>query len=125
MNESDAGNHPNESQVVVQSPEDAHQPVEVHSEFHLEHVRESWDGPLPPPGALQHYDAVVPGAANRILEMAENQQRNIAELRKAASEREDKALSLADKTLTSDASQSRTGLWLGFILPLVGMAIAA
>ena len=33
----------------------------------------SWEGPLPPPAMLHGYDIVVPGAANRILEIAERQ----------------------------------------------------
>ncbi|MYC29849.1 MAG: DUF2335 domain-containing protein [Chloroflexi bacterium] len=33
----------------------------------------AWQGPLPPPGALQAYDDVIPGAADRILKMAEDQ----------------------------------------------------
>lgn len=30
-------------------------------------------GPLPSPSTIQHYDAVVPGAAERILQMAERE----------------------------------------------------
>ena len=33
----------------------------------------SWKGPLPPPNQLQLYDNLVPGAASRILNMAETQ----------------------------------------------------
>lgn len=32
-----------------------------------------WGGPIPPPEHLAQYEAVVPGAANRILTMAEKQ----------------------------------------------------
>jgi uncharacterized membrane protein len=31
-------------------------------------------GPIPPPDALAHYDTIIPGAAERILQMAEKEQ---------------------------------------------------
>ena len=88
-------------------------------------VQASWSGPLPPPGALQQYDAVAPGAANRILVMAENVQQHEIDLEKAASAREDMTLSLADKTLTSDVSQSKRGLWFAFIIALLVIGLGA
>lgn len=88
-------------------------------------LQASWSAPLPPPGALQQYDAIVPGAADRILRMAENVQQHNIELEKAASAREDKTLALADKTITSDASQSRWGLWFAFIIALLGIGVGA
>ena len=33
----------------------------------------SWSGPLPPPKVLEAYDRLVPGAAERIMKMAEQQ----------------------------------------------------
>ena len=33
----------------------------------------SWRGPLPPPSALQSYEEVLEGSADRILKMAEKQ----------------------------------------------------
>ena len=74
-------------------------------------LQASWSGPLPPPGALQQYDAAVPGAVNRILVMAENAQQHEIDLEKAASARE-------DKILASDVSQSKRGLWFAFISAL-------
>jgi uncharacterized membrane protein len=35
-----------------------------------------YSGPLPPPAVLQRYDQVVPGAAERILRMAEGQSKH-------------------------------------------------
>lgn len=34
-------------------------------------VAASFEGPLPPPSMLEHYNEIVPGAAERILAMAE------------------------------------------------------
>lgn len=37
---------------------------------HLVHF--GFEGPLPPPHILEHYEAILDGAADRILKMAEN-----------------------------------------------------
>ena len=37
---------------------------------------QAWRGPLPPPEQLQQYEVVVPGAGDRILRMAEEEQRH-------------------------------------------------
>lgn len=34
-------------------------------------IERSFSGPLPPPDALDHYERILPGAAERILRMAE------------------------------------------------------
>lgn len=39
-------------------------------------VSETYSGPLPPPEALARYDQIVPGAAERILCMAENEMKH-------------------------------------------------
>lgn len=36
---------------------------------------EQWQGPLPPPAVLEKFNQIVPGSADRILKMAENEQR--------------------------------------------------
>lgn len=35
--------------------------------------QQSFEGPIPPPALLEHYDKIVPGAAERILAMAESE----------------------------------------------------
>lgn len=40
----------------------------------------SFSGPIPPPAILHQYDAVIPGAAERILKMAEEQSKHRQEL---------------------------------------------
>ena len=37
---------------------------------------ETWHGPLPPPSILGEYEAALPGSADRILAMAESEQKN-------------------------------------------------
>ena len=43
-----------------------------------------WEGPLPPPAALKHFDRINPGGAARILAMAEEQQAHRIEFGKKA-----------------------------------------
>ena len=64
-------------------------------------------GPLPPPAKLEQYDLIVPGAAERIIKMAEDQ----------AAHR----MRLESKVIDSDISNSRRGLNYAFILGLSGM----
>lgn len=49
--------------------DDDKQKTEVHQVSQME----AWHGPLPPPESLKQYDVIVPGAAERILLMAEKE----------------------------------------------------
>lgn len=72
-----------------------------------------WSGPLPPPEALQKFNEVIPGGAERILKMAELEQRH-------RFEREGQALVAA-------VSDTKRGQWLGAVVAVVaiGGAVAA
>jgi uncharacterized membrane protein len=37
-------------------------------------VSQQWSGPLPPPGALQQFDQIIPDGANRIMGLIEREQ---------------------------------------------------
>lgn len=37
-------------------------------------ITQQWQGPLPPPAALESFERVIPGSADRILTMAEKEQ---------------------------------------------------
>ena len=62
----------------------------------------SWEGPLPPPKALQQFEEIVPGAAGRILEMAEKQS--------------DHRIQMEKTVIVGDSRRSYLGLFLAFIL---------
>ena len=49
---------------IADDPQVLEQVIEQHS---------SWRAPLPPPDALEHYERILPGAADRVLRMAERQ----------------------------------------------------
>jgi len=54
------------------SPQLSPQKQEI-KQLALEAIAEVFSGPLPPPSVLSQYNQVVPGAAERIIAMAESQ----------------------------------------------------
>lgn len=69
----------------------------------------SFSGPLPHPDILQGYKDVVPGAAERILAMAEKQ----AEHRQK----------IESKVINKQLAQTSLGQWFAFILTIVCIAV--
>lgn len=68
---------------------------------------ESFQGPIPPPTILEHYDQIQPGFAERILVMAERQGAHRMQLENIA--------------LQGQINRSNRGQVFGFILGLVGL----
>ena len=66
-----------------------------------------FSGPLPHPAILEHYNRVVPGAAERILVMAEEQ----------AKHRRD----LESRVIKSDIVNAKLGLALGFLVGCIAI----
>ena len=87
-------NFSNKGGMVVRS--------EVHSAF---------SGPLPPPEILKKFDEVVPGAAERIIKMAEEQSLH--------------RRGLEQKVIDSDIARSKWGQILGFLIAIIGLIVAA
>jgi uncharacterized membrane protein len=67
----------------------------------------TFQGPLPPPEVLRQYDQLLPGAAERIISMWENQARHRQQLEK--------------DVIASDIKDSKLGLTLGFIVAVVAV----
>lgn len=65
-------------------------------------------GPLPPPEVFAGYDQVLPGAAERILKMAEDE----------ANHRR----SQESKLVISTCQDGRLGLWMGFLIGVLGIS---
>ncbi len=74
-------------------------------------MSESHSGPLPHPRILAGYEKIVPGAANRILAMAENE----AEHRH----------SVDDRCIRIDSRDSLLGIICAFVLGLTAMIVGA
>lgn len=80
-------------------------------------------GPLPQPGELERYEAIAPGAANRILAMAESQQKHRQALEnltvQANLSAQQRQLSLAERQTQAVTRSDLLGQIAGF---LVGLA---
>lgn len=70
-----------------------------------------WSGPLPQPEILEKYDQIVPGAAERIIRMAEKEQSARHELRTFG--------------VTSEFSAIKRGQFIGLVIGVLAMALAA
>ena len=68
-----------------------------------------WSGPYPPPQLLRGYEDVLPGSADRIIKMAEEQQRHRHHLEKT--------------TVEGAGKRAHQGLWLGFVISLVVLGL--
>lgn len=71
--------------------------------------RSAFSGPLPPPDLLQKYNEIVPGLADRIVQMAERQE----------SHRHD----LEGRAVQADIRRGYFGMSSGLVVALVGLAI--
>ena len=77
--------------------------------LHLQSVQ-TFSGPLPPPSALKEFDLIVPGAAERIIKMAEGQFVHRTEIEK--------------RVIESDISRSKWGQILGFMIAIFGLLVS-
>ena len=74
-------------------------------------VSRSFSGPIPPPQILEQYDLILPGAAERILKMAEDQSSHRRSLEK--------------QIVQAEIRQVRLGQILGFIIAIFGLTVSA
>ena len=78
-------------------------------------VEESaWIAPLPEPDAIRQYNEIIHGAAERILAMAENQQKH-------DHNQDDRRLDILATALRADSRRSSWGLLAGFLIAAVGL----
>ena len=71
----------------------------------------TWSGPIPAPGDLKRYEDLLPGAADRILKMAEIAQENRHE--RASSE-----LEIERSALEKDSKRSYLGIMAALLISL-------
>ena len=78
---------------------------------------QAWSGPLPPPDHLERFERIVPGAGDRILKMAEDEQRH-------RHSQEDRLLELGatEQRQTYAIRLLGSGMWV--LLLLVGALLA-
>lgn len=81
------------------------QPAPVRADsLQVQIQRSAWQGPVPPPDVLRQYDEAAPGAANRILKMAENQSGH--------------RIRLEGVVVNGDSRRAYLGLSAGFLVAL-------
>lgn len=76
----------------------------------LRQVSLSRSGPLPSPSEIERYEAILPGAAERILAMAENQSNHRQKLE--------------TKAISTEGRNSFLGIIAGLAIGVVGLSIA-
>jgi uncharacterized membrane protein len=74
------------------------------TELRIQAALRSFSGPLPPPEALERYNQILPGAAERIVVMAESQHSHRLELEK--------------HVITSNVAAQKLGTILGFVVAM-------
>lgn len=76
--------------------------------------QQSWQGPLPPPASVEHFERIVPGAAARLIAMAEAEQQQRHKL-------ESGTLFTQQEAIRLTARDSLAGMLLGAVVALAGM----
>ena len=100
---------PQQGNRAGRAPDGVRQAVEHHAAGHLRIAQ--FRGPLPPPAVLERYDRLLPGAAERILRMAEREQ--------AAGHR------FASEVIKGAAVQTKRGQSFGFAAALATLGLTA
>lgn len=72
---------------------------------------QQWSGPLPPPGALEQFNAIIPNGAERIMSMVEREQEN--------------RLQQENAVLSATISDTQRGHWMGLAISVVSICAAA
>ena len=90
----------------------------------VEIISARWEGPLPPPVALQQYDDVHPGLAERIVQMAEKQVDSRIRVDDRASLQEDVRVQTERTAVIGDSRRAYIGLFFAFILSLLIISLA-
>ena len=70
-------------------------------------VHQQWSGPLPPPAALEKFNQIIPGGAERILAMAEKEQAHRIEYEKIG--------------LPETVNESKRGQYLGAVISVAAV----
>lgn len=76
----------------------------VHIEQHVE-----FSGPIPPPAILERYEKLIPGAAERILSMAEKQSNHRQAMEK--------------RIIYSETFQAKAGMFFAFLIVIAALII--
>lgn len=84
-------------------------PTEQNTE--LLHQSQQWSGPLPPPGALQQFNEIIPHGADRIMAMVEREQIH--------------RITYEEKRLSGEIEAAARGHWIGGAITVIAILTAA
>ena len=98
------------SQPILVTPAKASSESRVIS-HEMSYGESIWMGPIPPPEILAGYEKALPGAADRILAMAESQQKH--------------RHGMESKVFDSHIARSQQGLWCGLVVAIGGLSVSA
>ena len=77
-------------------------------------ISTAWQGPLPPPEAVQKFDTIVEGGAERIFRMAEKEQQHRIESETAA-------LQVNVEATRAEIQATQRGSWMGFLVSVLAI----
>jgi len=77
---------------------------------------QAFSGPIPAPGILAEYERILPGAAERILKMAETQSSH-------RQHQEEKSLQAQVEHLVRRDKEARYGQWFAFIIAIFAIVM--
>ena len=92
------------------------------SQARFDRPAESWGGVLPPPEVLKRYEDIVPGAASRILQAVEQEQRHRQSREREAREQETLALETAQEAQVKGAQWRFISFLVIYALSILGIA---
>lgn len=87
-------------------------------------AREIFHGPLPPPDSLKQYEQILPGIAERIVAMAEQEQKTRLELMRSEAKQKETLLEITNRESQAATKAVVRGQWLGFSVVVVCVACA-
>ncbi|MBF0590916.1 MAG: DUF2335 domain-containing protein [Nitrospirae bacterium] len=107
--------------MAKKAKSDASPPVSVQPS--LTRTRSSaHSGPIPSPQSLAEYDNFLPGLANRIVIMAENNLRHRHEYETEVLRQNNETLKLNDKIIDYEAKERKRGQIFGFLIGIAGLS---
>ena len=75
-------------------------------------------GPLPSPEDFERYEKILPGAAERILSMAEHQQQHRFEIEKSLAKNETKKIDIEERAMKEETCLEGRKSYIGMIIVL-------
>lgn len=80
---------------------------------------EHFEGPIPHPELLERYNSIVPGAAERILQMAEKEQAHRHKIDAQEESNRTALIKIAEKDSAASNTARKSGQFIGLVVTLI------